>query len=97
IAVIVPPRERGRYQGLIGATFAAGSIIGPALGGLIVDHATWRWVFYVNVPVGLVALVVIAIAIPKRTARREHSVDYLGAALLAAATTALLLGLVRGG
>jgi EmrB/QacA subfamily drug resistance transporter len=97
IAVIVPPRERGRYQGLIGATFAAGSIIGPALGGLIVDHATWRWVFYVNLPVGLVALAVIAVAIPKRSPRREHSVDYLGAALLAGGTTALLLGLVWGG
>jgi EmrB/QacA subfamily drug resistance transporter len=97
IGVIVPPRDRGRYQGLIGATFAAGSVIGPALGGLIVDHASWRWVFYVNLPVGALALVVIAAAIPKRTQRREHSLDLLGATLLAAGTTALLLGLVWGG
>ena len=97
IGVIVPPRDRGRYQGLIGATFAAGSIIGPALGGLIVDHASWRWVFYVNLPVGAVALAVIAIAIPKRTQRRQHSLDLLGAMLLAGGTSSLLLGLVWGG
>jgi EmrB/QacA subfamily drug resistance transporter len=97
IGAIVPPRDRGRYQGLIGATFAAGSIIGPALGGVIVDNASWRWVFYVNLPVGLVALAVIAIAIPKRTQRREHSLDLLGATLLAIGTSAFLLGLVWGG
>ena len=97
IAVIVPPRDRGRYQGLIGSTFVAGSIAGPALGGLIVDNASWRWIFYVNIPVGLVALAVIAVAIPKRSPRHEHAVDYLGAGLLAAGTTFLLLGLVWGG
>ena len=97
IGAIVPPRDRGRYQGLIGATFAAGSIIGPALGGLIVDHASWRWGFYVNLPVGALALVVIAIAIPKRTQRQEHSLDLLGATLLAVGTSSFLLGLVWGG
>ncbi len=97
VAVIVPPRDRGRYQGLIGSTFAAGSIIGPALGGLIVDNASWRWVFYVNLPVGAVALAVIAIAIPKRARRRDHSLDLLGATLLAAGTSAFLLGLVWAG
>jgi EmrB/QacA subfamily drug resistance transporter len=97
VGVIVPPRDRGRYQGLIGATFAAGSIIGPALGGLIVDHASWRWVFLVNLPVGAAALAVIAIAIPKRTERREHSLDLLGATLLAIGTSSFLLGLVWGG
>jgi EmrB/QacA subfamily drug resistance transporter len=97
IGVIIPPRDRGRYQGLIGATFAAGSIIGPALGGLIVDNASWRWVFLVNLPVGIVALAVIAIAIPKRTQRREHSLDLLGATLLAIGTSAFLLDLVWGG
>src|SRR5215467_1994582 len=97
VGVIVPPRDRGRYQGLIGATFAAGSILGPAIGGLIVDNTTWRWVFFVNLPVGAVALAVIAIAIPKRTQRHDHSLDLLGAGLLAIATTTFLLDLVWGG
>jgi EmrB/QacA subfamily drug resistance transporter len=94
---IVPPRDRGRYQGLLGATFGAASIIGPALGGLIVDHASWRWIFYVNLPVGGLALAVILATIPKRTRREEHWIDWRGATLLGAGTTALLLGLVWGG
>jgi EmrB/QacA subfamily drug resistance transporter len=97
VAVIVPPRDRGRYQGLIGGTFGTASIVGPALGGLIADNTTWRWIFYVNVPVGAAALLLIWMTMPRRTQRREHSIDYLGAALLAAGTTALLLGLVWGG
>jgi EmrB/QacA subfamily drug resistance transporter len=97
VANIVPSRDRGRYQGLIGGTFAAASIIGPAIGGLIVDHTTWRWIFYVNLPVGGLALLVISITMPRRAQRREHSIDYLGAGLLAAGTTGLLLGLVWGG
>jgi EmrB/QacA subfamily drug resistance transporter len=96
IGVIVPPRERGRYQGLFGSTFVFGSIIGPALGGVLVDQASWRWTFYVNLPVGLVALVVIALAIPKRMARRDHYLDIPGATLLAAGTGSLLLALVWG-
>jgi EmrB/QacA subfamily drug resistance transporter len=97
VANIVPSRDRGRYQGLIGATFAAASIAGPAVGGFIVDHASWRWIFYVNVPVGGLALIVISLTMPRRAQRREHSIDYTGAALLAAGTTALLLGLIWGG
>lgn len=96
IGVIVPPRDRGRYQGLFGSTFVFGSIIGPGLGGILVDQASWRWTFYVNLPVGLVALAVIAIAIPKRMARRDHYLDIPGATLLAAATGLLLLGMVWG-
>lgn len=96
IGVIVPPRERGRYQGLFGSTFVFGSIIGPALGGILVDQASWRWTFYVNLPVGLLALFVIAVAIPKREARRDHYLDIPGATLLAAGTGSLLLGLVWG-
>ena len=97
IGRIVPPRSRGRWQGLIGATFAVGSIAGPALGGLIVDNTSWRWVFYVNVPVGALALTVIALTMPRRAPRLHHSVDYRGAALLAGGTGALMVGLVWGG
>ncbi|MGI8421105.1 MAG: MDR family MFS transporter [Gaiellaceae bacterium] len=97
VGEIVPPRDRGRYQGLIGAVFAASSIIGPAVGGFIVDNASWRWVFYVNLPVGGLALVVIWLTMPRSERRDEHSVDWLGAGVLAAGTAALLLGLVWGG
>ena len=97
VGEVVPPRDRGRYQGLIGAVFAASSIIGPAVGGFIVDNLSWRWVFYVNVPVGAVALGVIVVTMPKVAAKLEHSIDWLGAAVLAAGTAALLLGLVWGG
>src|SRR5918911_613804 len=78
IGRIVPPRSRGRWQGLVAATFAVGSIAGPALGGLIVDNTSWRWIFLVNVPVGLVALAVIGVTMPRRAPRRHHSVDYRG-------------------
>src|SRR5581483_8265295 len=94
---IVPPRDRGRYQGLIGAVFAAASIIGPLVGGLIVDNTTWRWIFYVNLPIGGLALVVIYLTMPRRAEKREHSVDWLGGGILAAGSCALLLGLVWGG
>src|SRR5207249_4010838 len=83
---IVPPRDRGRYQGLIGATFAGASIAGPALGGFIVDNMSWRWVFYVNLPVGGLALLVIYRTFPRRSPREGHSIDWSGAALLALAT-----------
>ena len=97
VGELIPPRDRGRYQGLIGAVFAAASIIGPAVGGFIVDNASWRWVFYVNLPVGGLALVVILLTMPKVATRREHSIDWLGAAVLAGGTATLLLGLVWGG
>ena len=97
IGRIVPPRDRGRYQGLIGATFAAASIVGPALGGFIVDNTSWRWIFYVNIPVALLAMVVIIATMPRRAQRHPHTIDWLGAVILALGTTALLLGLVWGG
>src|SRR5881409_1364728 len=97
IGNIVPPRDRGRWQGLIGAVFSAASIIGPAVGGFIVDNTTWRWIFLVNLPIGAIALVVIWITMPRRRDVTRRAIDWGGAALLAAATTSLLLGLVWGG
>ncbi|MFJ7297461.1 MDR family MFS transporter [Streptomyces collinus] len=94
---LVSPRERGRYQGLFGAVFGATSVLGPLLGGLFTQHLSWRWVFYVNLPVGVVALAVIAavLHIP-RTARR-HVIDYLGTFLIAAVATCLVLVASLGG
>ncbi|MFE1886823.1 DHA2 family efflux MFS transporter permease subunit [Streptomyces diastatochromogenes] len=94
---IVPPRERGRYQGLFGAVFGATSVLGPLLGGVFTEHLSWRWVFYVNLPVGVVALAVIATAlrIPRRAA--HHVIDYLGTFLIAAVATCLVLVASLGG
>ncbi|MFF7788951.1 DHA2 family efflux MFS transporter permease subunit [Streptomyces sp. NPDC007991] len=94
---LVPPRERGRYQGLFGAVFGATSVLGPLLGGLFTEHASWRWVFYVNLPVGAVALAVIAavLHIPRRATR--HVIDYLGTFLIAAVATCLVLVASLGG
>jgi EmrB/QacA subfamily drug resistance transporter len=97
VGMIVPPRDRGRYQGLIGSVFAAASIIGPLIGGFIVDNASWRWIFYVNLPVGGVALAVILVTMPKRPFKQEHYIDWLGSGILALGTSSLLLGLVWGG
>ncbi|MEU2558291.1 MFS transporter [Streptomyces longispororuber] len=94
---LVSPRDRGRYQGLFGAVFGATSVLGPLLGGLFTQHLSWRWVFYVNLPVGAVALAVIAVAlrIPARTAR--HTIDYLGTFLIASVATCFVLVASLGG
>ncbi|MEV6736273.1 MDR family MFS transporter [Streptomyces sp. NPDC051104] len=94
---IVPPRERGRYQGLFGAVFGATSVLGPLLGGLFTQHLSWRWVFYVNLPVGVIALAVIATAlhIPRKAER--HVIDYLGTLLIASVATCLVLVASLGG
>jgi EmrB/QacA subfamily drug resistance transporter len=97
IGGIVPPRDRGRWQGLIGSVFASASIIGPAVGGFIVDSTSWRWIFLVNLPVGGIALAVISATMPRRAVRAQHEIDWLGAGLLAAGTASLLLGLVWAG
>lgn len=94
---IVSPRERGKYQGLFGAVFGATSVLGPLLGGLFTEHLSWRWVFYVNLPVGVVALVVIAtvLHIPRKS--EQHVIDYLGTFLIAAVATCLVLVASLGG
>lgn len=97
IGDVVAPRERGRYQGYLGAVFAFSSIVGPLLGGFFVDHFTWRWVFFVNVPVGAAALFITATNLNIAFRRVSHAVDYLGAALVGAGTTCLLLVTVWGG
>ncbi|MFD5079485.1 DHA2 family efflux MFS transporter permease subunit [Streptomyces sp. NPDC058371] len=94
---LVSPRERGKYQGLFGAVFGATSVLGPLLGGFFTEHLSWRWVFYINLPVGVVALAVIATAlhIPRRSA--QHVIDYLGTFLIAAVATCLILVASLGG
>ena len=97
IGDLIPPRERGRYQGFFGAAFGLATIIGPLLGGFFVDHLTWRWIFYINLPTGLLALFVIAAALPPPSTRRRPEIDYRGGALLTVALTATILFNSLGG
>jgi len=97
IGDVVSPRQRGRYMGYFGAVFGATSVIGPLAGGFLTQHASWRWVFYINLPIGVIALAVIAVVlhIPRTTTR--HSIDFLGAGLLGGAVTAVILLTTWGG
>jgi EmrB/QacA subfamily drug resistance transporter len=97
IADIVPPRDRGRYMGLIGSVFAVASVAGPLLGGFLVDSLSWRWVFYVNMPVGALAVAIVAFRLRLPSSRSTHRIDYLGAALLAAGVGSLVLLTTWGG
>src|SRR5215210_3681655 len=97
IADIVPPRDRGRYMGLIGSVFAVSSVAGPLLGGFLVEAISWRWVFYVNMPIGVVAVLVVALRLHLHTPALRHRIDYLGAALLTSGVSALILLTTWGG
>jgi EmrB/QacA subfamily drug resistance transporter len=97
IGDLVPPRARGKYQGLVGTAFGLAGVAGPAAGGIISDNTSWRWIFLVNLPVGGLALLVVAVTMPRLKERKKHSIDQLGAALLTLGTGAFLLGLVWGG
>ncbi|MCC9311048.1 MFS transporter [Kitasatospora sp. RB6PN24] len=94
---LVPPRERGKYQGLFGAVFGATSVLGPLLGGFFVDQLSWRWVFYINLPIGAVALVAIALVLHSAEVTRKHAIDYPGIVLIAAVATCFVLMTSLGG
>ncbi|WP_016817298.1 MDR family MFS transporter [Salinispora arenicola] len=97
IGDLVPPRERGRYQGMIAGIMAIALVAGPLVGGFITDHLSWRWAFYVNLPLGGVALVLLVATLRLPRYRTEHRIDWLGAALLAVGITAMVLITTWGG
>ena len=94
---IVSPRERGRYMGLFMAMFGVTTVVGPLIGGVFVEYASWRWIFYINVPIGVIALFVTGAALPSTLSRVHRVIDYLGSVLLAGAATALVLFTSLGG
>ncbi len=97
IGDVIPPRQRGKYQGYFGAVFATSSVLGPLLGGVLTDNFSWRWVFYINVPIGILALTAIAYRLHLPVSKSPHKVDYAGASLLAISVVSLLLATVWGG
>src|SRR3954462_12929696 len=97
IGDVVPPSERGRYSGLFGAVFGISSVAGPLIGGFLTTNISWRSIFYVNLPLGVLALVVLGFTLPSVTERRRHAIDYAGTALLAVGLSAIILLTTLGG
>ncbi|UYN99882.1 MAG: MFS transporter [Devosia sp.] len=97
VADIIPPRQRGRVQGLFGAVFGVATVVGPLLGGFIVEHLSWQWIFLINLPLGIIALAVIAVALRPRADRVKHAIDYSGFVLLSGGLTAFVLATSLGG
>src|SRR5437764_12750410 len=97
IGDIISPRERGKYQGMLGASFGLASIVGPAAGGFITEHWSWRWLFFVNLPIAALTLVVIWFYMHVPNERRKHSIDVLGSVTLSGGITCVLLATVWGG
>lgn len=97
IADVVPPANRGRYQGLFGGVFGLATVVGPLMGGFIVQHASWRWIFYINIPLGVFALVIIGVVFSSSSRRARHQIDYLGAFYLSLTLLCIILFTSQGG